>query len=126
MKGEKYIPLTPEIEKTICEVLREGISKTAACSVLGVTEDQFQRWLRKPAFREDIEQAEGWFFIKVQENACRAGLDQLGAGPVDGGGIPETLLESELFGDEKGAFTGAGSQKHGKFEVAQEGITSRW
>ena len=41
--------------------------------------------------------------------------------PVDCGAIPETLLESELFGHEKGAFTGAESQKHGKFEVAQGG-----
>jgi len=33
----------------------------------------------------------------------------------------ETLLESELFGYEKGAFTGAQSQKKGKFEVADHG-----
>ncbi|MEN6319916.1 MAG: sigma-54 dependent transcriptional regulator [Syntrophaceae bacterium] len=36
--------------------------------------------------------------------------------------IPESLLESELFGYEKGAFTGATSQKIGKFEQATEGI----
>jgi two-component system nitrogen regulation response regulator GlnG len=41
--------------------------------------------------------------------------------PVDCGAIPETLLESELFGHERGAFTGAEIQKPGKFEIAQGG-----
>lgn len=35
--------------------------------------------------------------------------------------IPETLLESELFGYEKGSFTGAVKKKIGKFELANEG-----
>jgi DNA-binding NtrC family response regulator len=35
--------------------------------------------------------------------------------------IPETLLESELFGYEKGAFTGAYQRKPGKFELANKG-----
>jgi two-component system nitrogen regulation response regulator GlnG len=41
--------------------------------------------------------------------------------PLDCGAIPETLIESELFGYQKGAFTGATAPKAGKFEAAQGG-----
>lgn len=40
---------------------------------------------------------------------------------VNCGAIPENLIESELFGHEKGAFTGATSRKPGRFEMADEG-----
>jgi two-component system response regulator PilR (NtrC family) len=41
--------------------------------------------------------------------------------PVNCGAIPETLIESEMFGHKKGSFTGAVSDKEGLFEAADKG-----
>ncbi|MFN0118316.1 MAG: sigma-54-dependent transcriptional regulator [Elusimicrobiota bacterium] len=41
--------------------------------------------------------------------------------PVDCAALPETLMESELFGYEKGAFTGAEESRPGRFEMANDG-----
>ena len=54
----------------------------------------------------------------IHENSSRAKEPFV---PIDCGSIPEPLFESELFGHEKGAFTGAAAQKPGRFEVARGG-----
>jgi len=61
-----------------------------------------------------------------KEVAARAihGAGQRSEGPfiaVNCAGIPDTLLESELFGYERGAFTGAVGRKIGRFEMADKG-----
>jgi DNA-binding NtrC family response regulator len=54
--------------------------------------------------------------IHMHSNRCDGPLTS-----VHCGAIPDTLLESELFGHEKGAFTGAVRRKPGKFEMARGG-----
>ena len=60
----------------------------------------------------------GWMAHLIHRHSHRS------EGPfieVHCGAIPETLIESELFGHEKGAFTGAERKKIGKFELAKNG-----
>jgi DNA-binding NtrC family response regulator len=54
----------------------------------------------------------------IHENSDRQGKPFVA---VNCAALPETLLESELFGYEKGAFTGANAKKPGKFELADGG-----
>jgi DNA-binding NtrC family response regulator len=54
----------------------------------------------------------------VHDNSSRAGRPFIA---VNAAALPETLLESELFGHEKGSFTGAIKRKLGRFELADSG-----
>ncbi len=54
----------------------------------------------------------------IHQKSTRKNLPFIG---VNCAAIPETLIEAELFGFEKGAFTGAVKQKKGKFEMAHKG-----
>ena len=54
----------------------------------------------------------------IHQNSLRAGKPFV---TVNCGALPETLAESELFGHRKGSFTGATSDRAGKFEAANEG-----
>ncbi len=54
----------------------------------------------------------------IHELSCRSAYPFI---KVNCAAIPETLLESEFFGHEKGAFTGAHMKKTGRFELADKG-----
>ncbi len=54
----------------------------------------------------------------IHRNSPRAAMPFLA---INCAALTETLLESELFGHEKGAFTGAFAQKRGKLELADRG-----
>src|SRR5574341_2691419 len=56
--------------------------------------------------------------LAIHENSRRKGRPFV---PVNCAAIPRELLESELFGHEKGAFTGAVSSRRGRFEQAEGG-----
>jgi transcriptional regulator with PAS, ATPase and Fis domain len=60
---------------------------------------------------------------EIVANAIHAGSQRVAAtfAPVNCAGLPETLLESELFGHVKGSFTGAYRDKLGKLEMAHMG-----
>jgi DNA-binding NtrC family response regulator len=59
------------------------------------------------------------FARAVHKHSPRSGLPFVA---VNCAAVPENLIESELFGHEKGAFTGAGDRKLGLFEVAGRGV----
>jgi len=90
----------PKMQEVMATV--ERVAPTNATVLLG-GESGVGKDLIARAIHEKSRRASGPF-VKINSTA-----------------IPETLLESELFGYEKGAFTGAAASKRGKFELADKG-----
>lgn len=87
--------------RNIYKLIRQ-VAKTKT-SVLITGESGTGKELIAKAIHENSERSEGPFVV------------------VNCGGIPETLMESELFGHKKGSFTGATQDKKGLFEAADGG-----
>src|SRR6202795_3700705 len=103
--GKRYVhPNVVARSVKMQEVLAtvEGVAPTNSTVLLG-GESGVGKDLIARAIHEKSRRASGPF-IKINSSA-----------------IPENLLESELFGYEKGAFTGATTSKPGKFELADKG-----
>jgi len=103
--GQKYshpniVAVSPKMQEVLATV--ERVAPTNSTVLLG-GESGVGKDLIARAIHEKSRRASGPF-IKINSTA-----------------IPENLLESELFGYEKGAFTGAANSKPGKFELADKG-----
>ena len=103
--GQKYshpniVAISPKMQEVLATV--ERVAPTNSTVLLG-GESGVGKDLIARAIHEKSRRAAGPF-VKINSTA-----------------IPENLLESELFGYEKGAFTGAATSKPGKFELADKG-----
>src|SRR5437868_3290238 len=103
--GKRYshpniVARSPKMQEVLATV--ERVAPTNATVLLG-GESGVGKDLIARAIHEKSRRASGPF-LKINSTA-----------------IPENLLESELFGFEKGAFTGATASKPGKFELADKG-----
>tara|TARA_B100000686_G_C16767764_1_gene962986 strand:- start:595 stop:1971 length:1377 start_codon:yes stop_codon:yes gene_type:complete len=99
-KEKKIITRSPEMKKHLQFVENVAFSKSTVLisGESGTGKEMFARYIHQCSPRRDKQ------LIAVN---CAA--------------LPEGLLESELFGHEKGAFTGAANKKEGKFELADGG-----
>ncbi len=97
---ENIIGRSARMQEVFATVLRAAPSRATVllAGESGVGKDMIARAIHQYSPRRDKP------FVKIN---CTA--------------IPENLMESELFGYEKGAFTGAGTTKPGKFELADTG-----
>ncbi len=122
--AKEYVPLPPDAE-------------LIAAVLAAVTEEQNTMIADDPVMKDVVKLAgqvapsEATILITGESGTGKEVMSQYihrkskrGSGPfiaVNCAAIPESLLESELFGHEKGAFTGASSRRIGKFEEAHMG-----
>ncbi|GAB4387722.1 MAG: acetoacetate metabolism transcriptional regulator AtoC [Thermodesulfovibrionales bacterium] len=141
MGAYDFIVKPPKIDKLVFTLQRaiEKFELKKAVDRLNHAVDTSLEWSfgRSPAMKKVIRQinqvAQSDFSVIIQGEtgtgksfAARAihGLSKRAERPlvaVDMGSIPETLVESELFGHERGAFTGADERKKGFFAAADGG-----
>ncbi|MBU0986208.1 MAG: sigma-54 factor interaction domain-containing protein, partial [Proteobacteria bacterium] len=102
VQNERFRIITDNPEmKNLLQIAKEVADSRASIFIQGESgtgKELFARYIHHHSSRKDKS------FVAVN---CAA--------------LPETLLESELFGHEKGAFTGAVARKKGKFEMADQG-----
>jgi len=116
-----------ELEETNRRLQRQTSQSGSLCGMLGISpvmEEVFERL--KHVSKTDYPVLITGNTGTGKEVAAHAvhSLSQRAEKPliiINCGAIPENLLESELFGHEKGAFTGAAGRKIGKFEQADQG-----
>lgn len=119
-----------EHQKILCEnhLLKKQLkSKMASKNILGISEGikEVYHYVERVADTNSTvlilgESGTGKELVAraIHQNSSRADQPLV---PVNCGAIPDTLLESELFGHVRGAFTGAIANRSGKFEQAQGG-----
>ena len=130
--GDK-LKLLLSVRSQMCAVLRRETSKAKEATVrLGKSGDVFvtpSMGHSMHAF-DQAARSDASMLIMGETGVGKEGLarrahDQSGRigpfVPVHPGGMPENLFESEFFGHEKGAFTGAHQKKTGLFEIADKG-----
>ena len=122
--AKEYIPLPPDAD-LIAAVL-EAVTEESNAMIAG---DPVMQAVVKMA--DKIAPSEATVLITGESGTGKEVMSRYihrkskrGSGPfiaVNCAAIPENLLESELFGHEKGAFTGASARRIGKFEEAHGG-----
>jgi len=116
-----------ELEEANRRLQRQAIQSGSLCGMIGVSpvmEDMFKR-IKQISKNDYPVLITGDTGTGKEMAACAVhSLSQRAENPlviINCGAIPDNLLESELFGHEKGAFTGAAGRKIGKFEQADQG-----
>src|SRR5690242_21547529 len=97
----EWIAEDPASQRTL-EIASKVASRGTTVLITGESgtgKDQLARWIHEASPRRDAP------FLKI-----------------DCASLPAELVESELFGHERGAFTGAEARKPGRLEMAQEGM----